>query len=69
MKNGTLTSTPPDPSKRIEIESIEIGVSRRSDGDGSSCREEELSIFLTSQKGFGFKEVETGENTLFTSVV
>ncbi len=63
-ENGHLTSTPPDPSKRIEIdiESIEIGVSRRSDADEVPAERRGTIDFFNESKGFGFiKEVETGE--------
>ena len=63
-ENGHLTSTPPDPSKRIEIdiESIEIGVSRRSEADEVPVERRGTIDFFNESKGFGFiKEVETGE--------
>lgn len=63
-ENGHLTSTPPDPSKRIEIdvESIEIGVSRRTESDEIPAERRGTVDFFNESKGFGFiKEVETGE--------
>lgn len=63
-ENGHLTSTPPDPSKRIEIdvESIEIGVSRRLESDEVPAERRGTVDFFNDSKGFGFiKEVETGE--------
>ncbi|WP_228063910.1 cold-shock protein [Flavobacterium proteolyticum] len=63
-ENGHLTSTPPDPSKRIEIdlESIEIGVSRKTESDEAPTERRGTVDFFNESKGFGFiKEVETGE--------
>ena len=63
-ENGHLTSTPPDPSRRIEIdvESIEIGVSRRIESDEAPAERRGTIDFFNESKGFGFiKEVETGE--------
>ncbi|UGS20526.1 cold-shock protein [Flavobacterium cyclinae] len=61
---GHLTSTPPDPTKRIEvdIESIEIGVSRRTESEEVPTERRGTVDFFNESKGFGFiKEVETGE--------
>ncbi len=63
-ENGHLTNTPPDPSRRIEIdvESIEIGVSRRTESDEAPAVRKGTVDFFNESKGFGFiKEVETGE--------
>ncbi len=63
-ENGHLTSTPPDPSRRIEIdvESIEIGVARRTESDEAPAERRGTIDFFNESKGFGFiKEVETGE--------
>lgn len=63
-ENGHLTSTPPDPSRRIEIdvESIEISVSRRTESDEAPAERRGTIDFFNESKGFGFiKEVETGE--------
>jgi cold shock CspA family protein len=55
---GQLSDTPPDPSKKVEIDasSIEIGIPKKEDlGDdeGHSGYEGKVSFFDTS-KGFGF---------------
>jgi cold shock CspA family protein len=61
-ENGNLTDTPPDPSKRkkIDVDSVEIGVRKR---------EEEVVIvrngkveFFNDSKGYGFiKELDTND--------
>lgn len=63
-ENGHLTNTPPDPSKKIivDVESIEINVSRRTESDEAPVERRGTIDFLNDSKGFGFiKEVETGE--------
>lgn len=63
-ENGHLTSTPPDPSKRIvvDVESIEIGTSRRTEEEETSKERRGTIDFFNDSKGFGFiKAVETGE--------
>jgi len=62
-ENGNLTSTPPDPSKKkvIDVESIQIGVSKRTDDDVPAIRKGRID-FYNDQKGFGFiKEIGTQE--------
>lgn len=63
-ENGHLTNTPPDPSKKIivDVESIEINVSRRTESDEVPTERRGTIDFFNDSKGFGFiKEVETGE--------
>ena len=62
-ENGNITSTPPDPSKKkvIDVESIQIGVSKRTEDDVPAIRKGRID-FYNDQKGFGFiKELGTGE--------
>ncbi|MFD2909727.1 cold-shock protein [Flavobacterium ardleyense] len=63
-ENGHLTNTPPDPSKKIivDVDSIEINVSRRTESDEAPVERRGTIDFFNDSKGFGFiKEVETGE--------
>ena len=61
-ENGQLTDTPPDPSKKIEVNIEEIQL-------GAAAREEEVLTdkegvvdFFNDSKGYGFiKEIGTGE--------
>jgi cold shock CspA family protein len=60
---GNITSTPPDPTKKLKVDvnSIEIGVSRREDVAMPTERIGKIDFFDDS-KGFGFiKENETQE--------
>ena len=63
-ENGHLTNTPPDLSKKIivDVDSIEINVSRRTESDEAPVERRGTIDFFNDSKGFGFiKEVETGE--------
>jgi cold shock CspA family protein len=62
-ENGYITSTPPDPSKKmaVSLDSIKIGVSRREEEDVPAIRNGRVD-FYNDQKGFGFiKETGTQE--------
>ena len=56
-EHGNLTDTPPDPSRKIEVdaESIEIGIPKKeeSDEEVDFGKEGKVSFFDTT-KGFGF---------------
>jgi cold shock CspA family protein len=62
-ENGRITDTPPDPAnkKKIDANSIEIGVPKREKDETPSIRKGKVDFFDTS-KGFGFiKELDTQE--------
>lgn len=62
-ENGNITDTPPDPTKKrkIDVNSIEIGVARREDVAMPTERNGKIDFF-DSSKGFGFiLEKETNE--------
>jgi cold shock CspA family protein len=62
-ENGNLTDTPPDPSKKrvVSVDSIQIGVSKRTEDDVPAIRKGRID-FYNEQKGFGFiKEIGTQE--------
>ena len=46
-ENGNLTSTPPDPSKKkvIDVESIQIGVSKRTEDDVPALRKGRIDFY------------------------
>jgi cold shock CspA family protein len=54
-ENGMITNTPPDPTKRkeVDIEEIELGVPRREKEEVDAERNGRVDFFDTS-KGFGF---------------
>jgi len=62
-ENGNISDTPPDPTKKrkINAESIEIGVPKRVEEEVIAIRKGRVEFFNDS-KGFGFiKELETEE--------
>ncbi len=62
--NGNFTETPPDPSlkEEIEIENIEISVSKREDVEEEIERTGTVTFF-NDDKGFGFiKDTVSGES-------
>lgn len=62
-ENGNLTDTKPDPAKKkkVDINSIQIGVPKREAEDVITERKGKVEFFNDS-KGYGFiKENETGE--------
>jgi cold shock CspA family protein len=65
-ENGNISSTPPDPTKRVEInaEDIEIGVPRTVDLPDDTPRSGRVDYF-NSSKGFGFIIQEDGERIFF----
>ena len=64
-ENGQITSTPPDPSKRmkIELEEIEVGVPKKDKSQKNDPIRKGIVTFFNESKGFGFiKDSETGES-------
>jgi len=62
-ENGNLTSTPPDPKKRVEInaEDIQIGVPRY-EPDAEPAERTGTVAFFDEKKGFGFiNDKQSGE--------
>lgn len=69
-ENGQLTSTPPDPTKRVEIdaESIELGVPRRLESDEVPAERIGKVDFFDSTKGFGFIKEDGTQERFFVHV-
>ncbi len=64
-EHGNLTSTPPDPSKRVEVklEDIVIGVPKAAPEDEADKIRSGIVSFFNSGKGFGFiKDLQTQES-------
>ena len=64
-ENGNLSSKPPDPRKKIEInaEDIEIGVPRQGPIDPEDLIRTGIITFFNDAKGYGFiKDLETQES-------
>jgi cold shock CspA family protein len=63
-ENGNITSTPPDPSRKIKInsEDIQIGVAKREDIPHDTVRNGVVSFF-NEAKGYGFiRDLQTEES-------
>ena len=63
-EHGNITSTPPDPSRKIKInvEDIQIGVAKQQDLPHDTVRNGVVSFFNES-KGYGFiKDLQTEES-------
>ena len=61
---GNILDSPPDPDARVEVDvdSIELGATKRPEEDLSSIREGKIDYY-NDQKGYGFiKESGTGES-------
>ena len=64
-ENGMITSTPPDPDKKTEVklEDIEIGISRREEGDEPDPNRKGTVTYFNDSKGYGFiRDAETKES-------
>ncbi len=64
-ENGNLTSTPPDPRKRVVInaEDIEIGVPKQRPIDPADLIHTGIVSFFNDAKGYGFiKDLKTQES-------
>lgn len=68
-ENGMLTDTPPDPSKRVEIDAseIELGVPRREKVEVDPMHHGKVDFFDTS-KGFGFINEDGGRDRYFVHI-
>ena len=69
-ENGQITSTPPDPTKRVEIdaESSELGVPRRLESDEVPAERIGKVDFFDSTKGFGFIKEDGTQERFFVHV-
>ncbi|MFZ4455433.1 MAG: cold shock domain-containing protein [Bacteroidales bacterium] len=64
-ENGMITSTPPDPTKKakINVEDIQIGVSRRAEPTAEELIQHGIVTYMNDAKGFGFiRNLKTQES-------
>ncbi len=64
-ENGRLTSTPPDPTKKIviKLEDIEIGIPTRAAEEEQDPIRKGVVAFFNESKGYGFiKDMETKDS-------
>ena len=68
-ENGNLTSTPPDPRRRVEfkVEDIVIGVPKEVEPEPGALHEGIVSFF-NEDKGFGFIRHKDTQQSIFVHV-
>jgi cold shock CspA family protein len=67
-ENGHLSSTPPDPSKRkeLELDSIQLGARKPDESDQADYVNSGKVTFYNQEKGYGFiRDSRTGESIFF----
>ncbi len=67
-ENGNITSTPPDPDKKeeIELENIEVSVPKKDSEEDLNSERQGTVTFFNESKGFGFiKDSESKEDVFF----
>ena len=69
-ENGRITSTPPDPSKKIEVDAstIELGVPKRPEVDETAAERVGRIDFFDPAKGFGFIKEDGTQERFFVHV-
>jgi cold shock CspA family protein len=69
-ENGNITSRPPDPMKRVEInaEDIVIGVPKQLPPDPADLIREGVVTFFNHTKGFGFIRDTRSQESLFVHI-
>lgn len=68
---GQLTSTPPDPTKKlkVDVDSIEIGIPKKEDREDVAPVDRQGKVsFFDSSKGFGFIIDTTSQEKFFVHV-
>jgi cold shock CspA family protein len=66
-ENGNITSTPPDPRKRISVnaEDIEIGVPKQKPIDPADLIRRGTVTFFNEAKGYGFIKDQESQESVF----
>lgn len=69
-ENGVITSTPPDPNRKIKVkaEHIQIGIARREAGEEVSLIRTGIVTFFNDAKGFGFIRDSVTQESIFTHI-
>ncbi len=69
-ENGNLSSTPPDPRKKIIInaEDIEIGVPRYDPANDGEISRTGIITFFNHDKGFGFIKDQQTQESVFVHI-
>ena len=69
-EKGMITSTPPDPSKKeeIDVEGIEVSIPKRSPEDDTGREREGKVIFFDDSKGYGFIKDSDSQESIFVHI-
>ncbi|SRR5690606_31436261 len=69
-ENGNLTSTPPDPGKKVEfkLEDIEIGVPKQAPPTQEELLRKGKVSFFNDTKGFGFIRDSVTQESIFVHI-
>ncbi len=69
-ENGNISSTPPDPKRKREIneEDIQIGVSKQEDGPPQEITRQGTVTFFNTSKGYGFIKDSQTQESIFVHI-
>ncbi|QJB32458.1 cold shock domain-containing protein [Chitinophaga oryzae] len=69
-EDGNITSTPPDPNrkKEVNLEDIQIGVARQQDEEPASLIRNGVVTFFNESKGYGFIKDQKTQESIFVHV-
>lgn len=69
-ENGNITSTPPDPRRKRQIneEDIQIGVSRQENGPAVEVIRQGVVTFFNASKGYGFIKDLQSQESIFVHI-
>ncbi len=69
-ENGNLTSTPPDPKKKlvVNLEDIKIGVQKQEEMDPADLIRKGVVTFFNESKGYGFIKDTSSQESIFVHV-
>lgn len=67
---GRITNTPPDPSKKIviELEDIQIGISKQEDVEPEDPIRKGTVTFFNQEKGYGFIQDHDSQQSIFVHI-
>lgn len=66
-ENGNISSTPPDPTKKVKIriEDIEVSVPKKAAPDPSEALRKGTVTFFNDSKGYGFIKDQDSQESIF----
>ncbi|KAB7732858.1 cold shock domain-containing protein [Rudanella paleaurantiibacter] len=69
-ENGNITSTPPDPTKKRQINEadIQIGVPKQTEADAQPTTRQGVVTFFNASKGYGFIRDKQTQESIFVHI-